>query len=83
MIGLTNEFKEMLIYIKNKFKKNYDNKLKDFKDNNFITEEIYLIKKNILKYFTFAMKPKANLVQRKYKYFEPQCTLLFETSEQY
>jgi hypothetical protein len=29
------------------------------------------------------MKPKANLVQRKYKYFEPQFTLLFETSEQY
>jgi hypothetical protein len=40
MIGLTNEFKEMLIYIKNKFKKSYDKKLKDFKDNNFITEEI-------------------------------------------
>ena len=47
----------------------------------FIYAEIIYIKENISKFFTFVRKPKANLVQRNYKYFEPQYTLYFDTSE--
>jgi hypothetical protein len=36
MIGVTNEFKEFLMIIKEKFKKSYDLKLKDLLDPNFI-----------------------------------------------
>ena len=50
-------------------------------DAYFIYDEIISIKENILKYFMFVRKPQANLVQRNYKYFEPQYTLYFDTSE--
>ncbi len=66
MIGVTNEFKEFLMIIKNKFKKSYDSKLKDFLDPYFIYKEMFILKNNILRYFMFVRKPKVNLVQRNY-----------------
>jgi hypothetical protein len=49
-------------------------------DAYFIYDEIISIKENILKYFTFVRKPQANLLQKNYKYFEPQYTLYFDSS---
>ena len=80
MIGVTNEFKNILMHIKNKYKKSYDSKLKDYMDAYFLYDEIISIKENIPKFFTFVRKPKANLVQKNYKYFEPQYILYFDTS---
>jgi hypothetical protein len=37
MIGVTTEFKEMLLYIKEKFKKSFNLKLKELLDPNFIS----------------------------------------------